>query len=144
MAGKYGDDVIPHLTLDRGSPAVTPATVYTSVARLLPLTVSIDRIDLQWWANHDCRRLGTWPRPELVCRRSRWAVAGSLGSVMEVLMKKLVELLLCILHPLAVVLMWINLLGRRDLSTVGKLAWAVFGLIPLVPFLYVLTGGDLF
>jgi hypothetical protein len=63
---------------------------------------------------------------------------------MEVLMKKLVELLLCFLHPLAVVLMWINLAGRRDLGTVGKLAWAIFGLIPLVPFLYVLTGGDLF
>jgi len=63
---------------------------------------------------------------------------------MEVVMKKLVELLLCILHPLAVVLMWINLVGRRDLGTLGKLAWAIFGLIPLVPFLYVLTGGDLF
>jgi len=59
-------------------------------------------------------------------------------------MKKLIELLLCILHPLAVVLMWINLLSRRDLSTIAKVAWAIFGLIPLVPFLYVLTGGDLF
>ena len=66
------------------------------------------------------------------------------GSYMEVLMKKLVELLLCILHPLAVVLMWINLASRRDLGTGSKLAWAIFGLIPLVPFLYVLTGGDLF
>ena len=54
------------------------------------------------------------------------------------------ELLLCILHPLAVVLMWINLVSRRDLGTVAKLAWAIFGLIPLVPFIYVLTGGDLF
>jgi NADH:ubiquinone oxidoreductase subunit 3 (subunit A) len=60
------------------------------------------------------------------------------------MMKKLVELLLCILHPLAVVLMWINLVSRRDLSTLSKVAWAIFGLIPLVPFLYVLTGGDLF
>jgi hypothetical protein len=58
--------------------------------------------------------------------------------------KKLVELLLCILHPVAVVLMWINLATRTDLSTGAKLAWAIFGLIPLVPFLYVLTGGDLF
>ena len=58
-------------------------------------------------------------------------------------MKILVELLLCFLHPVAVVLMWINLASRSDLSTVGKLAWAIFGLIPLVPFLYVLTGGDL-
>lgn len=59
--GQYGDDVIPHLTLDRRSATVTPATVYASVAGLLPLTVSIDRVDLQWWANHGCRRLGTWP-----------------------------------------------------------------------------------
>jgi hypothetical protein len=59
-------------------------------------------------------------------------------------MKKLIELLLCILHPLAVVLMWINLAGRSDLSGVAKLAWGIFGLIPLVPFLYVLAGGDLY
>jgi hypothetical protein len=60
------------------------------------------------------------------------------------MLKKLVELLLCILHPLAVVLMWINLATRTDLGTGAKIAWAIFGLIPLVPFLYVLTGGDLF
>ena len=59
-------------------------------------------------------------------------------------MKILIELLLCILHPVAVILMWINLAGRRDLTPLGKIAWAIFGLIPLVPFLYVLTGGDLF
>lgn len=59
-------------------------------------------------------------------------------------MKKLVELLLCFLHPLAVVLMWINLVSRTDLSTGSKLAWGIFGLIPLVPFIYVLVGGDLF
>ena len=58
-------------------------------------------------------------------------------------MKKLVELLLCIIHPLAVVLMWINLAVRSDLSTVSKIVWAIFGLIPLVPVLYVLTGGNL-
>jgi hypothetical protein len=69
---------------------------------------------------------------------------GRSSSALEALMKKLVELLLCILHPLAVVLMWINLLSRRDLGTGSKIAWAIFGLIPLVPFLYVLTGGDLF
>lgn len=60
------------------------------------------------------------------------------------MVKKLVELLICIIHPLAVVLMWINLAGRRDLSPGSKIVWAIFGLIPLVPFLYVLTGGDLF
>jgi hypothetical protein len=58
--------------------------------------------------------------------------------------KILVELLLCILHPVAVVLMWVNLATRTDLSFVGKLAWGICGLIPFVPFLYVLTGGELF
>jgi hypothetical protein len=58
-------------------------------------------------------------------------------------MKKLFELLLCFLHPLAVVLMWIDLASRSDMGRGPKLAWAIFGLIPLVPFIYVLTSGDL-
>lgn len=58
-------------------------------------------------------------------------------------MKTLLELLLCFLHPVAVVLMWINLATRSDLSGFKKLVWGAFGLIPLVPFLYVLTSGDL-
>jgi hypothetical protein len=58
-------------------------------------------------------------------------------------MKKLLELLVCFLHPIAVILMWLNLAGRTDISGGRKLVWGVFGLIPLVPFLYVLTGGDL-
>jgi hypothetical protein len=59
-------------------------------------------------------------------------------------MKKLLELLLCFLHPVAVVLMWINLASRTDLSGTHKLVWGILALIPLVPFVYVLTGGDLF
>ncbi len=58
-------------------------------------------------------------------------------------MKKLFELLVCLIHPVAVILMWINLAGRSDLTGLEKVVWAVFGLIPLVPFLYVLVGGDL-
>ena len=59
-------------------------------------------------------------------------------------MKKLLEILVCFLHPIAVVLMWIDLAtDRPDLGRGGKLAWGIFGLIPLVPFLYILTGGDL-
>ena len=58
-------------------------------------------------------------------------------------MKKIIELLICFLHPIAVVLIWIDLLTRRDIGTVAKVTWAIFSLIPLVPFLYVLTGGDL-
>jgi hypothetical protein len=58
-------------------------------------------------------------------------------------MKKLLEVLVCFLHPIAVVLAWINIAGRSDLSGFQKLAWALFVLIPVVPFVYVLTGGDL-
>jgi hypothetical protein len=58
-------------------------------------------------------------------------------------MKKLLEVLVCFLHPLAVVLAWINLLGRSDLSGIRKLIWGVFMIVPVVPFVYVLTGGDL-
>jgi hypothetical protein len=57
-------------------------------------------------------------------------------------MKKLFELLLCILHPIAVILIWINLLVRRDLGFIGKLAWGIAVIVPFVPFLYVLTGND--
>jgi hypothetical protein len=57
-------------------------------------------------------------------------------------MKKVLELLLCILHPIAVVLIWINLALRRDLGLIAKLTWAVAAIVPFVPFVYVLTGND--
>ena len=66
------------------------------------------------------------------------------GTGYAAIMKKLIEILLCFLHPIAVVLMWINLASRPNLSGGQKLAWAIFGIIPIVPFIYVLTGGDLF
>ena len=58
-------------------------------------------------------------------------------------MKKIIELLVCFLHTIAVILIWIDLLSRRDMGTGAKLAWAIFSIVPLVPFLYVLTSGDL-
>jgi hypothetical protein len=58
-------------------------------------------------------------------------------------MKKLIEILLCILHPVAVVLIWINLLfARGDLGLVAKLTWGIAAIVPFVPFVYVLTGND--
>ncbi len=57
-------------------------------------------------------------------------------------MKKLIELILCILHPIAVVLIWINLLFRRDIGLLAKLTWAIVAIVPLIPFVYVLTGND--
>ncbi len=58
-------------------------------------------------------------------------------------MKKIIEILLCFLHPIAVVLIWIDLLTRREIGTGAKIAWAIFVIIPIIPFVYVLTGGDL-
>lgn len=58
-------------------------------------------------------------------------------------MKKILELLVCFVHPVAVVLVWINLVGRRDINGAEKLVWGIFAIIPFVPFLYVLTGGNL-
>ncbi len=57
--------------------------------------------------------------------------------------KKILELIVCFIHPVAVVLGWINLAGRTDLSGMQKLAWGVFLIVPIVPFVYVLTGNDL-
>jgi hypothetical protein len=56
--------------------------------------------------------------------------------------KKVLELLLCILHPIAVVLIWINLVLRSDLGLIAKLTWAIAVIVPFVPFVYVLTGND--
>ena len=57
-------------------------------------------------------------------------------------MKKVLELLLCILHPIAVVLIWINLAGRIDLGLIAKLTWGIASIVPFVPFVYVITGND--
>ena len=69
--------------------------------------------------------------------------AGVSSRVDSRMVKKILELLVCFLHPVAVILIWIDLATRRNIGTLAKVAWAVFALIPLVPFLYVLTGGDL-
>jgi NADH:ubiquinone oxidoreductase subunit 3 (subunit A) len=59
------------------------------------------------------------------------------------MVKKVFEILVCFIHPLAVVLMWIDLATRSDLAAGAKIAWAIFAIVPLVPFIYVLTSGDL-
>jgi hypothetical protein len=57
-------------------------------------------------------------------------------------MKKILEIILCILHPIAVVLIWVNLMFRGDMGLVAKLTWAIASIVPFVPFVYVLTGHD--
>jgi hypothetical protein len=56
-------------------------------------------------------------------------------------MKVLLEIVLSlVLHPIAMVLMWINLITRGDMSTFVKFVWFVVSLIwGLGPILYVLV-----
>jgi hypothetical protein len=57
--------------------------------------------------------------------------------------KVFLQILLSIfLHPVAVILMWINLLGRDDLGDAQKVIWALTGIFWGVgPILYCLVGG---
>lgn len=58
-------------------------------------------------------------------------------------MKLLWEILLSVfLHPVAMVLMWINVIGRSDLSALQKVVWLVVSIIwGLGPIVYFLAGG---
>ncbi|WP_245565445.1 2'-5' RNA ligase family protein [Nocardioides insulae] len=58
-AGRFPDPV-PHLTLDQVGGAVSLSSVRADLADLLPVTLTVDRVDLQWWANHACRVLHSW------------------------------------------------------------------------------------
>jgi hypothetical protein len=58
-------------------------------------------------------------------------------------MKLLLEFVLSIfLHPIAAILMWINLAARTDLNGPQKIIWAITGVVwGIGPILYVLVGG---
>lgn len=55
-------------------------------------------------------------------------------------MKLLIEILLSlILHPIAMILMWLNLAGRSDLPNDRKIVWFVVSIVwGLGPILYLL------
>jgi hypothetical protein len=55
---------------------------------------------------------------------------------------KILELICCLLHPVAVVLIWITVWFNRDLNAGQKVGWAIVSIVPFVPFVYVLTGND--
>lgn len=67
---------------------------------------------------------------------------GSPASLAQVVvMKLLFELLLSLfLHPIAMILMWINLVARADMSDAKKIVWFIVSIIwGLGPILYVLV-----
>lgn len=57
-------------------------------------------------------------------------------------MKLILQILVSIvLHPIAVILAWINIAGRSDLRTLHKLIWALVVLVwGLGPILYITIG----
>lgn len=59
--------------------------------------------------------------------------------------KLILEILVAvILHPIAVVLTWIDLVGRADLSTLAKVVWAIVAIIwGIGPILYIIFGGGM-
>ncbi|EHK86527.1 hypothetical protein SZMC14600_14855 [Saccharomonospora azurea SZMC 14600] len=57
--GRFPDPV-PHLTLDRCADGITRESVAADLRHLLPVPLHVDRVDLQWWANHDCHVRGSW------------------------------------------------------------------------------------
>ncbi len=58
-------------------------------------------------------------------------------------MKLLLEVVVSIvLHPIAMVLAWINIAGRSDLTSGMKILWGVLSIIwGIGPILYILVGG---
>ena len=56
-------------------------------------------------------------------------------------MKLLFEILISVLlHPIAMILMWINLIARGDMATFKKVVWFVVSIVwGLGPILYILV-----
>ncbi|HVS45081.1 MAG TPA: hypothetical protein VMS32_00240 [Verrucomicrobiae bacterium] len=56
-------------------------------------------------------------------------------------MKLVLEILLSIvLHPIAMILMWINVIGREDLGSQQKIVWVIVGIVwGLGPIAYILV-----
>lgn len=63
--GRFGDRLTPHLTLDRRSATVSREGVEDAVRGWLPLRHRVTHLDLQWWANNDCRVLHRWRLEEV-------------------------------------------------------------------------------
>ena len=57
-------------------------------------------------------------------------------------MKSFLQIVVAVIfHPIAVILMWLNLAGRTNLTRVQTIIWAMVGLIwGIGPILYILVG----
>jgi len=53
-------DPVPHVTLDRVADGISVESVRADLNGVLPARGRATRVDLQWWANDDCRVLASW------------------------------------------------------------------------------------
>ena len=60
-AGRFGQDVTPHLTLDAVSPTVSLASTAELLGDLVPVTCLLDELQLAWWEAGRCHVVRRWP-----------------------------------------------------------------------------------
>ncbi|MCW2833719.1 MAG: hypothetical protein JWN68_1672 [Nocardioides sp.] len=58
-AGRYAD-VVPHLTFEHRLTGASAAGIRSELGDRLPVRARAERVDLQWWANHDCHVQHSW------------------------------------------------------------------------------------
>lgn len=58
--GEFGDDVVPHLTVDAASDAVSLSSTAALLADVLPVEIVLDRLQLAWWESGDCHVRQEW------------------------------------------------------------------------------------
>jgi 2'-5' RNA ligase len=58
--GRFGEDVVPHLTLDAASTHVSVTSTRSLLGDLLPTTCRLDELQLAWWEAGRCRVLHSW------------------------------------------------------------------------------------
>ena len=57
--GRYAE-VVPHLTLEHRATGATAVALRGELGPRLPVRARAERVDLQWWANHDCHVRHSW------------------------------------------------------------------------------------
>ena len=58
--GEFGDDVVPHLTVDAASDEVSLSSTAGLLRDVLPVEVVLDRLQLAWWESGDCHVRQEW------------------------------------------------------------------------------------
>jgi 2'-5' RNA ligase len=59
-AGEFGPDVQPHLTLDAASADVDLASTAALLGDVVPVEVTLDRLQLAWWESGRCHVVREW------------------------------------------------------------------------------------